>query len=93
VLVGAALSREYIAHECAPTEINQLHRMHQHYHHLGDFHFHDLRHSFASNLVMKGVSLKAVAELLGHTSLKMVNVYLHLSEEYKKSAVELLDED
>jgi site-specific recombinase XerD len=42
---------------------------------------------------MKGVSLKAVTELLGHTSLKMVNVYLHLSEEYKKSAVELLDED
>ena len=60
---------------------------------LGDFHFHDLRHSFASNLVMKGVSLKAVAELLGHKTIKMTMRYSHLSEEYVKSAVELLDED
>ena len=60
---------------------------------IDDFHFHDLRRTFASNLVMKGVCLKAVAELLGHKSLKMIMVYAHLSEEYKKSAVELLDED
>ena len=53
--------------------------------------FHDLRHTFASHLVMQGVDLLTVKELLGHKSLKMVERYAHLSDEHRRNAVQLLD--
>jgi site-specific recombinase XerD len=44
----------------------------------GKLHFHSLRHSFASALVMSGVSLYAVQKLLGHTTSKTTEIYSHL---------------
>ncbi|SPQ01650.1 Integrase family protein [Candidatus Sulfobium mesophilum] len=49
--------------------------------------FHTLRHSFASMLVLQGVSLVALRDLLGHKSLQMVSRYSHLSETEKRQAV------
>lgn len=54
-------------------------------------HFHDLRHSFASNLAQKGVSLFVIKELLGHTDIKTTMIYAHLKPENLRNAVELLN--
>jgi integrase len=44
-----------------------------------DFHFHDLRHHFASTYAQRGGRLQPLQEILGHTSLQMVQRYAHLS--------------
>ena len=41
--------------------------------------FHDLRHTFASHLVMNGVDIKTVQELLGHANVTMTMRYSHLA--------------
>jgi integrase len=56
-----------------------------------DFRFHDLRHTFASHVIMRGGSIKDVQELLGHKTMKMTMRYAHLSQEHKKKAVNLLN--
>ncbi len=58
---------------------------------VGEFRFQDLRHTFASQLVMNGVDLVTVKELLGHRSIDMTMRYAHLSQDHKKRAVERLD--
>ncbi len=55
-----------------------------------NFRFHDLRHTFASHLIMNGVDLVTVKEFLGHKSLKMTLRYAHLSPGHKRSAIEKL---
>jgi integrase len=58
---------------------------------LTDFHFHDLRHTFASWLIMRGIPLVTVSNLLGHTSPTMTLRYAHLSPRHLTSAVRVLD--
>ncbi len=48
---------------------------------LDDVNFHTLRHTFGSWAVMRGVSLKELQELLGHSSLAMTMRYAHLAPE------------
>ena len=50
--------------------------------------FHDLRHSFASALLVEGVSMKAVQELLGHSDFSTTaNIYSHVTDEAKTQAL------
>lgn len=59
---------------------------------LDDFNFHDMRHDFASQLVMKGVDLYTVRELLGHGSIEMTQRYAHLAPGRLHQAVRTLDD-
>ena len=55
-----------------------------------NFHWHDLRHTFASRLRMKGTPLEDIAYLLGHKSLAMTRRYAHLGPNKLHAVVSLL---
>ncbi|WP_247258102.1 site-specific integrase [Pseudomonas moorei] len=54
------------------------------------FRWHDMRHDFATRLVMAGVPLNTVRDLLGHADIKMTLRYAHLAPGTKAAAVELI---
>jgi integrase len=58
---------------------------------ISSFRWHDLRHSFGSNLAMSGADLVSIQRLLGHKSLRMTGRYAHVSDVHLKKQVELLD--
>ena len=55
--------------------------------------FHGMRHSYASQLVIRGVSLYIVQKLLGHKHIETTMRYAHLSPEAKDEAVQMLYSD
>jgi integrase len=55
-----------------------------------NFRWHDLRHTFASRLVMAGVDLRTVQELLGHKTIAMTIRYSHLAPQHQRAAIECL---
>src|SRR5438067_9426361 len=58
---------------------------------LTDLHFHDLRHTFASQFVMAGGDLYILKEILGHKSITMTQRYAHLSPSYKIKAIDRMN--
>lgn len=80
---GAAISQDFISKKfkkfVVKAEINT------------DFNFHSLRHTFASRLVQKGVSIYEVSKLLGHADIKTTQIYAHLRSDDLRNAVERLD--
>lgn len=55
-----------------------------------DFHWHDLRHTFASRLAMAGVGIRAIQDALGHKSIAMTVRYSHLAPDFLLDVVEKL---
>jgi integrase len=57
-----------------------------------DCRLHDLRHTCASHLAMRGANIQAVGKVLGHRDPRMTARYSHLSPDYLQQTVKLLDE-
>jgi len=55
--------------------------------------FHDLRHTFASLMLLRGAKPKVISEALGHSSVAFtMDTYSHIIEGMQSDAMELLDE-
>jgi integrase len=57
-----------------------------------DFHFHDLRHTFASYMAMSGATLREIADVLGHTNIQMTLRYTHLMPSHIRTVVERMSQ-
>ncbi|MFC2006350.1 tyrosine-type recombinase/integrase [Chloroflexota bacterium] len=60
---------------------------------LDGFHTHTMRHKFATDLLERGANIKQVQELLGHDNLATTEVYLSVTDQGKRDAINLLDEE
>ena len=57
------------------------------------FHFHALRHTYASTLVTNGANFKDVQELMGHSDIRItLNTYSHVTQHSRKKAVAILED-
>ena len=54
--------------------------------------FHSLRHTYATMLLTKGVDLKTVQDLMGHSDITITQIYLHVLPKTKSDAVNRLNE-
>ena len=57
-----------------------------------DLHTHSLRHYFGTRLVDKGANIRAVQELMGHSSLSTTQVYVGVTSKHLEGAIKLLEE-
>ena len=57
---------------------------------IANFHWHDLRHTFASRLVMAGVDIRTVQELMGRKTIQVTMRYAHLAPQHQLEAVQRL---
>jgi len=56
--------------------------------------FHDLRHSFATNIIRLGIPVNTVSKMLGHSSVTItLDIYAHVLEEMQEEAVLKMDAD
>jgi len=58
---------------------------------IADFHFHDLRRTFATRLAQAGIDLYQISKLLGHKEIKMTQRYAHHCPDSLRNGVEVLD--
>ena len=76
-------------------EVQDKNRVYYEYYHLDGFegfHFHQLRHTYTSNLLANGAAPKDVQELLGHSDVSTtMNVYAHSTRKAKRESARLLD--
>ena len=56
-----------------------------------DFHFHDLRHTFATRLAQRGIDIYKISKLLGHHSIEMTQRYAHHCPDSLKDGVQILE--
>jgi len=56
-----------------------------------NFHFHDLRHTFATRLAESGADVATIAALLGHSSIQMAMRYSHITDDRIRRSVKALD--
>lgn len=57
-----------------------------------DFHFHDLRHTFATRLAEAGTDAFTLAALLGHRQIQMTARYTHPTDASKRRAMAVLEQ-
>ena len=56
-----------------------------------DFHFHDLRHTFATRLAQRGIDIYKISKLLGHKDIRMTQRYAHHCPESLRDGVQVLE--
>ena len=56
-----------------------------------NFHFHDLRHTFATRLAQRGVDIYKISKLLGHQDIRMTQRYSHHSPESLRDGIQVLE--
>lgn len=57
---------------------------------LSEYQLHDLRHTFITDLVAKGVDIITIMEKTGHKDIRMIKRYSHPTDNHKKQAVQKL---